>query len=370
MKLTPQIPVAVFLTSFHPGGTERQMIELIRRLDRTRFDIHAVCFNREGAWLARAEAAAPVTEFFVKGGLARRRTLVRAVQFARWCRERRIAVVQACDFYANTIALPAAALANVPVRIGSRREIAPDKTAAQLALQRQAYRCAHAIVANSSAAADRLRQEGISDACIRIIPNGVDPGRFAAARARRPIRTILTVANLRREKAHEVLLEAVATLVPAHPEIRVRIAGDGPRTAELRARAAALGIADRVAFLGHRDDVEALLAEADVFVLPSRSEAFPNSVVEAMAAGLPVVATAVGGLLELVEPGRTGMLIPPDDPAALATAIDSLISDPERACALGDAARETIARRYSFDRMVRAFEDLYLSQLQVSSQAA
>jgi glycosyltransferase involved in cell wall biosynthesis len=370
VKRTPQIPVAVFLTSFHPGGTERQMIELIRGLDRAQFDVHAVCFNREGAWLTRAESVAPVTEFFVRGGLARRATLVRAMQFARWCRDRRIAVVQTCDFYANTIALPAAAFANVPVRIGSRRELAPDKTSAQLALQRQAYRCAHAIVANSLAAAGLLRREGISDARVRVIPNGVDAGRSHAHREWRPIRAILTVANLRREKAHEILFDAVARLAPTHPDLRVRIAGDGPRAAELRALAATLGIAERVSFLGHRDDIDALFADADLFVLPSRSEAFPNSVVEAMAAGLPVVATTVGGLPELVEPDRTGLLVPPDDGAALAQAIASLIAHPERARVLGDKARETVARRYSFDRMVRAFERLYLSQLELASQAA
>jgi glycosyltransferase involved in cell wall biosynthesis len=369
VKLTSQIPVAVFLNSFYPGGTERQMIELIRGLDRTRFEVHAVCLNREGAWLARAESVAPVTEFFVKGGLARRATLARAMEFTRWCRERRIEVVQTCDFYANAFALPAAALANVPVRIGSRRELAPDKTNAQLWLQRQAYRCAHAVVANSSAAAALLRREGISGARIRVIPNGVAGGSHAR-REWRPIRALLTVANLRREKAHEILLDAVARLAPAHPDLRVRVAGDGPRAAELRALAATLGIADRVSFLGHRDDVDALLAEADVFVLPSRSEAFPNSVVEAMAAGLPVVATTVGGLPELVQPGRTGLLVPPDDGAALARAIASLIAHPERARALGDTARETVARRYSFDRMVRAFERLYLSQLELASQAA
>ena len=346
------------------------MIELIRGLDRARFDVHAVCFNREGAWLARAESAAPVTEFFVRGGLARRATLIRAVQFARWCRERRIAIVQTCDFYANMLALPAAALANVPVRIGSRRELAPDKTSAQLALQRQAYRCAHAIVANSSAARDRLLREGISDTSIRVIPNGVDTAGCLGARESRPIRTILTVANLRREKAHETLLEAVARVAPAHADLRVLIAGDGPRAAELRALARKLGVAGRVEFLGHRDDVEALLMEADVFVLPSRSEASPNSVLEAMAAGVPIVASAVGGLLELVQPGRTGLLVPPDDASALARAIESLLADAGRARALGEAGRAAVAQRYSFDRMARAFEDLYLSQLRLASQAA
>jgi glycosyltransferase involved in cell wall biosynthesis len=192
------------------------------------------------------------------------------------------------------------------------------------------------------------------------------------------VTTILTVANLRSEKAHEVLLVAAAQL-RRYSHLRFLIAGDGPRAAELRALAKTLGVARQVSFLGHREDVPALLASADAFVLPSRSEAFPNGAIEAMAAGLPVVATRVGGLLDLIDEGRTGLLVPPDDPAALAAAIESLVLSPARAAMLGAAARDEVTRRYSFDRMVRGFEDLYLAQLhtagvpagpRVSSQAA
>src|SRR5207245_5887777 len=194
---------------------------------------------------------------------------------------------------------------------------------------------------------ERLRREGVAAARIRVIPNGVDADQFSVPRMARPIETVLTVANLRHEKAHQVLITAAAQLAPRHPALRFQIAGDGPRAAELRALAGAAGIESRFSFLGHREDVPALLAQADAFVLPSRSEAFPNSVVEAMAAGLPVVACAVGGLLDLVEPGRTGLLVPPDDPAALASALESLIASPERAMSLGAEARGEIAGRYS-----------------------
>jgi glycosyltransferase involved in cell wall biosynthesis len=378
VKSAPQIPVAVFLTAFHPGGTERQMTELIQRIDRSRFEVHVACFQREGAWLPRVAACAPVTAFPIRG-FARPATLARAAIFARWCRGNRIAVLQTCDLYANTFALPAAALAGVPVRIGSRRELNPDKSAGQIALQRQAYRCAHAIVANSRAAGRQLESEGVPADRVRIIPNGVDAGRFEP----RPmggiaVTTILTVANLRSEKAHEVLLVAAAQL-RRYPYLRFLIAGDGPRAAELHALAKTLAVERQVSFLGHREDVPALLASADAFVLPSRSEAFPNGAIEAMAAGLPVVATRTGGLLDLIDEGRTGLLVPPDDPGALAAAIESLVLSPARAAMLGAAARDEVTRRYSFDRMVRGFEDLYLAQLhtagvpagpRVSSQAA
>lgn len=355
------------------------MTELIQRLDRTRFDVHVACFQHEGAWLPRVEACAPVTAFPIRG-FARAGTIVQAASFVRWCRARRIAVLQTCDLYANSFALPAALVAGVPVRIGSRRELNPDKTAAQITLQRHAYRCAQVVVANSPAGARQLESEGIPAHRVAIIPNGVDGNRFGARPStERPVTNILTVANLRTEKAHEVLLHAAARLTPRYPHLQFLVVGDGPRGAELRAMAGTLGVATHVNFLGHREDVPALLAGADAFVLPSRSEAFPNGAIEAMAAGLPVVASRVGGLIDLIEDGRTGMLVPPDDPAALAAALESLILSPARASILGSAAREEVTRRYSFERMVRGFEDLYLSHLhaagvpitpRVSSQAA
>src|SRR5262245_1018989 len=230
------------------------MTELIRRLDRSRFDVKVACFHREGAWLPRAEEAAPVTAFPIHG-FARPATIAQAAAFARWCRRHRIQIVQTCDLYANVFALPAAALAGVPVRIGSRRELNPDKTPAQIALQRQAYRCAHAVVANSRAAAKQLEDEGVPADRIVVIPNGVTVERFSPIPGVRRVRTFVTVANLRREKAHEVLLQAVARLAPAHPDLRFLIAGDGPRALELRALARTLGIEAMVEFLGHVEDV-------------------------------------------------------------------------------------------------------------------
>jgi glycosyltransferase involved in cell wall biosynthesis len=352
----------MFLTSFHPGGTERQMTELIQRIDRDRFDVHVACFHKEGAWLERVEACAPVTAFPIHG-FARPATLARAAAFARWCRLQRIAIVQTCDLYANSFALPASALAGVAVRLGSRRELNPDKSAAQIALQRHAYRCAHGVIANSNAAASVLETEGIPRQRIHVIANGVSLERFSQRSAQRSVNTIITVANLRQEKAHEVLLAAAARLAPRYPNLQVLIVGDGPRAAELRALATTLGVGTQVSFLGHREDIPALLAQADAYVLPSRSEAFPNGAIEAMAAGLPVVASRVGGLLDLIDDGRTGLLVKPDDPSALADALESLVLSPAHAAKLGASAREEVTRRYAFDRMVRAFEDLYLSQL-------
>ena len=372
MKLSPQVPVAIFLTRFEPGGTERQMTELVRRLDSERFIVHVACFEQAGAWLPRvAERAASIAEFPIRG-FARPATFRALLDFASWCRQQRIAVVQTCDLYANIFGLPGAALAGVPVRIGSRRELNPDKTAGQIRLQRQAYRCATKVVANSSAARAILEQEGVPGSAIAVIANGIDTTAFTDKPLKTPgaPRRIITVANLRPEKSHETLIAAAGELAADFPDVQFQIVGDGPRRAELQALVRARNLDRTVVFLGHREDVPDLLRAADAFVLPSRSEAFPNGAIEAMAAGLPVVASAAGGLLDLIEPGRTGLLVAPENAGALAAALRRLFTEPELARRLGESGQAQVRQRYSFERMVASFEELYTAGLaarQVSS---
>jgi glycosyltransferase involved in cell wall biosynthesis len=161
----------------------------------------------------------------------------------------------------------------------------------------------------------------------------------------------------------DVLLKAAAILCRQRPDVRFRIAGDGTLRASLEARAAALGLGSHVQFLGHVDDVAALLRRSGVFAFPSLMEASPNAVIEAMSAGLAVAASDVGGIPEVIEHGRNGVLVAPGDAAALAAAIGALIEDRESCERLGAAARATIQARFSFDRMVDAFHSLYVTEL-------
>jgi glycosyltransferase involved in cell wall biosynthesis len=358
-----RVPVAVWASSFEAGGTERQMVELIRGLDSETFEVHALCFAARGRWLPTVAASADSVAEFPIAGFARRATWRQVRRYSHWCRERAIQIVLTSDFYTNIFGLTGAALAGVPVRIGGRREINTDKTAAKLLLQRAAYGTAHRVVANSRAAADRLQREGVPRSRLAVVPNGIDAGDFASHRAPRPLRRALTVANLRVEKGHDVLIDAIAMHGRGLADIEFQLVGDGPCREGLERRVRDHGISHRVRFLGERHDIPQLLADADLFILPSRTEAFPNSVMEAMAAGLPVVASGVGGVLELVEHGRSGVLVPPDEPRALADAIAALASDPRRAHALGCAARETVQTRYSTGNMVAAFSDLFRAEL-------
>jgi L-malate glycosyltransferase len=357
------VPIAVVMTSFEPGGTERQMIEMVRRLDPSRWEVHLACFRAKGTWFQRAaEAAASVAEFPVHSFRTPR--IVRHIRaFAGWCRARRIALVHTTELYSNIFGLPAAALAAVPVRIANRREINPDKTPAQIAMQRAAYACAHRIAANSRAAAARLERERVPARKISVVPNGLDLRQFSLRVRRGPLRKVIVVANLRREKGHDVLIDAAGSVLDRHPDARFEVVGGGPEQAALLDRVRARGIQHAFSFLGHRDDVAARLAGADIFVLPSRSEAFPNAVLEAMAAGLPIVASAVGGIPELLADNCTGLLVPPGDPASLSARLCQLMEDSSLGSRIGDSARSEAQSRYSFDRMVAEFDRIYVDEL-------
>jgi len=363
MPEPPRIPLAIVMPRFAPGGTERQMGELIRRLDRSRWAVHIACFDQSGAWFDRVRCVAASVATFPVTSFRRADVWRHAAAFGRWCRQERIAIVHTSELYSNIFALPAAAIAGVPVRIANRREINPDKTAAQIGMQRVAYAFADMVVANSEAAAERLRSERVPARKIAVVPNGLDISAFVERKPLpREFKTIVVVANLRPEKGHDLLIDAVPEILRRFPTVRFEIVGDGPLREALVARTTARGVSHAVAFRGYQEDVASQLARADVFVLPSRSEAAPNALLEAMAAGLPVVASAVGGNLEVVDDGRTGLLVSPEA-APLASAICRLLDDQTLAASLGHRARTAVASRYSFDRMVSRFETIYRSAL-------
>lgn len=226
-------------------------------------------------------------------------------------------------------------------------------------------RCTDAVVAVSGAAAETLRERRpeFTDR-LSVILNGVQFEE--AARPRSAVRKALgvdgvvgvTVARLDRLKGHDVLLKAQARL-PERLPLTLLIAGDGPERARLEALRDELRLGDRVRFLGYRTDVPDLLAASDLFVLPSRTEGLPLSVLEAMSHGLPTIATPVGGVPEALNHEECGVLIPVDDVHRLAAALEALGSDAARRSRLGEAAQARVRRHFSFDAMTDQYEALY-----------
>jgi glycosyltransferase involved in cell wall biosynthesis len=192
----------------------------------------------------------------------------------------------------------------------------------------------------------------------RVIPNGVVLERHREEPAPVPGR-LLVVGRFAPPKRPDIVLRAFAGVAPSFPDAELHFVGDGPGRADVEGLSRELGLSERVRFLGTREDVPKLLTNASGLVLASEYEGCPLVVIEAMAAGVPVVATAVGGMTELIEDGQNGILAGPGDESALASALAGLLSSPEAARALGEAARRTASARFSHDRMVARLLALY-----------
>ncbi len=227
-------------------------------------------------------------------------------------------------------------------------------------------------VAISGAVRARLIEGGVPAAMIRLIPSAVDPEllypqhgrtavRAAAGLAETPL--LLVVAALVHRKGVDLLLAALARLAEEGLHPALWIAGQGPAGPALEKQARELRVGGRVRFLGQRGDVADLLSACDIFILPSRHEGLGVAALEAMAAGRPIVATRVGGLAEAVVHERTGLLVPPEDPEALATALARLLRDPALRARLAAEGPARIAEGFRADDLVEAYERLYCEVL-------
>lgn len=350
------------------GGSEQVALELLAGLDRAKW--RPVLLHHPEPGLARlidrAEKAGVPTRATPR--VSDRNLLARLPGLMRAVGAERPAVFHAhltwplaCKF-----GLVAAAVRGVPAVVATAHLFVEHLMNWKVRLQLRAVGLGvHRYLAVSRHVHDRLVATlGLPGRKLRIVPNGIDPARFTrpadpALRARldpsqgRPL--VFTAARLAPQKGLDLLLEAAALV----PEARFVIAGDGPERGALEARAAALGVAPRLRLLGTRDDVADWLAACDLYVLPSLFEGLPISVLEAMAASKPVVATRIGGTDEAVADGETGILVTPGDASALAGAIRTFISDPERARVAGDAGRRRFEARFTSGAMVAAVTATY-----------
>ncbi len=220
------------------------------------------------------------------------------------------------------------------------------------------------IAVSESAGAHFSERSGARRGVVTTLYNGIDLDRFlgphpaAADNLRLSLgipagsRIVVTVAVLRPPKGIGDLIAALPAVALGVPDTHLVIAGDGPARPDLEAAAAAHGVGNRVHFLGHRTDVDEVLAGADLFVLPSHTEALPTVLIEAMASGLPVVATTVGGIPEMVERGSSALLVPPHEPELLAEAITRVLTSPLQAAAMGTAGRRIARHRFDVNRQV------------------
>jgi glycosyltransferase involved in cell wall biosynthesis len=369
------------------GGTELHLMRLLPRLRHQGFEIVVYVFAR------RAEAARQLATQGIEvlgparaprneapwSGVRRYGLGLRALPgLWRLVRRRRPAVVHLFLPPAYLLGGMCARVAGQRVCVMSRRTLDDYQRnhPALSRLERALHRHMRALLGNSRAVVAQLLAEGAPPDRVGLIYNGVDSAAFASLPPRPTLReraglgadtlAMTVVANLHPYKGHGDLLEGLSTVAGALPAPwRLLCVGRDTGTgAGLKARARDLGLGASVEWLGEREDVHHLLAASDLGILPSHQEGLSNSVLEGMAAGLPMVVTAVGGNVEAVEDGVSGVLVPPHDPAALGAAILSLARNPERRGRLGAAARQRATSVFSQDACVARYVRLYTALIQ------
>jgi glycosyltransferase involved in cell wall biosynthesis len=349
------------------GGTERQFTEIARGLASSRWDVRVACLRAEGPLRARLEEAG-LEPWSCGAGSLKSPAAVRGIwRLARYIRRHRIGLVHSFDFYSNLYGVLAGRLARRGIIIASQRDLGNLRPRAQQRINRMMLRLAHYVLANSEAAAAEVRRDGgIRPEHLVVVPNGVDAARFGSLERggdARPVRVFGTVTNLRPEKGLTDLVRATALLRGRYPDIRLVIWGEGSLRPELEALIESLGLHQAVQLPGHTHDAGNALSTMDAFILPSLSESCSNSLMEAMAVGLPVIASNTGGNPELLVDGTSGLLVRPADPTDLARAMAHLMDDPGAAAALGSHASQRARSKFSLAGMLAGIEALYVSAL-------
>ena len=362
------------------GGAETQLVELASRLDRRSYE-PVVCSVKSGGPLqAELEQRGVRVCSLGFSGFRRDNPLVfprdllsatlATLRLWRLMRRERPDIVHGILISAYLLATFVGRLAGVRIIVSGRRSLGlfKEHMTFYLRLERLADRMTDLFIANSEAVRqDTLAREPIDAHKILVIYNGLDLTRFKTPAAlRRPAGFgadgwpfVIVVSNFIYYKGHEHFLSAWPEVLRHHPRAIAVLVGDGPLKDHLQARADQLGIGDSVLFLGVRSDVPELLAASDVFVHPSSQEGNSNAVLEAMAAGKPIVATAVGGTVEAIRDGETGILVPPNDSRALAGAMLRILGDLPAANVMARRARAAVEQHFEVGAMVAAYERIY-----------
>jgi glycosyltransferase involved in cell wall biosynthesis len=348
-----------------PGGTERQLAEMARSLDRKRFRVHIGCFHEgvradelrtEGLPILRL----PVTSFMkpnAAGGVWR---------LGRYLRRHRIRIVHTFDYPLNCFGVPVARAFGVPVVLTSQRAHRALVPRPYGSLLRIVERMATGVVVNSeSVRQELLAERHIAPGRVHLCYNGVDTEHFHARnRARlsavKDAEVVIgVVCVLRPEKDLHTLMRAFADAIHRRPGIRLAVVGSGPELPGLSALARELGVHAQCIFQPMVADVAPWLRSIDVFVLPSRSEALSNALMEAMACGCACIASSVGGNPELIREGENGLLFPPRDVEGLIEKLEMAIADRELRERLGHAAVSEIQQRFSLTKSAALLSEIY-----------
>jgi glycosyltransferase involved in cell wall biosynthesis len=373
-----KIKLLELLTNFHIGGTERQVANLALGIDASHFDLHLACLRHSGELLAELEPLRVPRPEFPIGRIYSPKTLWQGIRLARYVRANLIQIVHSYGFYPNVFTVPVAWLAGAEIVIASIRDTGDLLTPIQRRLQKLVCRLADCVLVNAEAIRESLLAQGYDPSKIVVIRNGITLSKFGAkgrsAILRRELglplsaRLVAVFSRLNRMKGVEFFLDAAIVLAGRFPDVCFLVVGDGGIKKELEEQACRLGLGQRIVFTGFRSDVPELLSEVAISVLPSLSEGTSNTLLESMAAGIPVIATRVGGNPEVIEDGVSGLLVTPRDSAALAGAMGRLLDDGDLALRLGQAGMQRVSELFSIDGSVHQTEHLYQRLVEAKGQ--
>lgn len=368
--MSRQLTVVHVVRAFQTGGLETLALEACAHMQRLDGVAVSVCALLPGDGLEQRPEyhGVPCTVLTAR---QRRDWATTVLALGALFRRERPDVVHIHNWFSHVRAAPAARLAGVPVVVHTKHGAEWPFLLGSRALAGRLYRMADVVVAVSADVRDGLLSTyRFPSERIRLVLNGIDTDRFCplSVDLEHERRRVLglngapllgAVSRLSPEKGIVTLLGALRIVRDRLPGTRLVVAGDGPDRRRCEEEARTLGVADEVAFLGSRSDVDAIYPVLDIYVQPSYAEGMSLTILEACSCGLPVVATAVGGNPEIIEDGKTGRLVAPRDPEALAAAILEHWENVESARAMGCAARERIVGHFSLDRMVRGYVALY-----------
>lgn len=352
--------------AFNVGGAEEMVLNLVRHLPE-RFEPAVVCINQAGPIGEEIrDTGVPFRVLGLTPGLLRPFDVMRLRDFLYDCEPE---IVHTFLLTASLYGRFAAMLARVPIVVGTEVNIYEHKQPLHAMTERWLMRWTDTVVASAGAVRDFYVDQVKADpAKVEVIYNAVDWAQLQTTMTREETRAAAgipadaplagIIARLTEQKAHAVLFDAMAQ-TPALANVHVMVVGDGELREPLKQRVAALGLTGRVHFVGARRDLGHVLAAIDVFLMPSLWEGLPLSMVLAMGAGLPVIATAIAGIPEVVQDGVTGWLVPPGDVPALGAAMARVFGNDTERVLVGQAARAFVRPRFGVDGYVTSVTSLY-----------
>ena len=379
------------INHFQLGGTERQAVLLLQHLDRNRYDVRLAALSTAGPLFEEVARIYPDVEEYPLTSFYNYNALKQVIRLRTFLRKNHIRIIHTHEFWSGVLAVIAARFTGTQV-IASQRHLRMSDRRAHLWGRRVLNAVADRVLVNADAIRRQILETSwVVPAKVVVVRNGLahaENGAHAASSSDRIVcderqegfslgyrsaRAVLinklgisdtsiivgTVANLRPVKGHRYLIDAAAQVLQACPNVHFVFIGEGELRNALEGQVKDLGIADNVHFIGHREDARFLASGFDLAVLASLHEGMPNTVLEAMAAGVPVVATAVGGVTEIIVDKETGFLVPPGDTAAMAHCLRSALGQDHLRMAIGMSGHRFVCRTFSVERMVASVQNLY-----------